>query len=134
MTTRGSAALVLSFAGLALAATRAAAEAPISPLDGKTFVGETGEKGKAASEKDEVTFKNGRFHSKGCDAWGFGDGPYRLTKVAGGIGFEATTTSAKEGKIQWKGTVKGEDLDGVFTWTKPGQAAIDYWIKARRRH
>ena len=31
-------------------------------LDGKVFVGDIGDKGKSADDKDEVSFKNGRFH------------------------------------------------------------------------
>jgi hypothetical protein len=41
--------------------------------------------------------------------------------------FEATTTSAKEGKIVWKGTVRGETLEGTLVWSKPGQKDIEYW-------
>jgi len=32
------------------------------PLDGKTFVVETGEKGKSGEDKDTLTFKDGNFH------------------------------------------------------------------------
>ena len=35
------------------------------PLDGKTFVVETGEKGKSGGDKDTLTFKDGNFRSDG---------------------------------------------------------------------
>jgi hypothetical protein len=44
-------------------------------LDGKTFVVETGEKGKSGGE-NTLTFKDGNFRSAGCDQYGFGDGAY----------------------------------------------------------
>ena len=48
-------------------------------LDGKTFVVETGEKGKSGGDKDTLTFKDGNFRSAGCDRYGFGDGAYTST-------------------------------------------------------
>ena len=99
-------------------------------LDGKVYLGEAGEKGKAANEKDEITFAAGQFHSRGCDPYGFGKGAYKATTKDGTTSFEATTTSVKEGKIQWTGTIKGDALDGRYVWTKAGQAPIEYWVKA----
>lgn len=99
-------------------------------LDGRSFVGDSGEKGKAASEKDTIHFANGRFHSEGCDAFGFGEAPYKATAAAdGSVSWTAETTSAKEGKIQWKGTVRGDQIDGTYVWTKAGQKPIEYWVK-----
>ena len=118
---------------LGLARAAAAADAK-GALDGKTFVGETGEKGKAAgakAEKDTLHFADAKFHSTGCDAYGFTEAPYTATTAADGtIQWTSEATSAKEGKIHWKGTVKGDTLTGTFTWTKAGQAPIDYWVKA----
>ena len=48
----------------------------------------------------------------------------------GGTAFEAVTRSPKEGEIRWKGTVKGDRLEGTFVWKKKGQADIEYWTKA----
>src|SRR6185295_17956978 len=81
-------------------------------LDGKTFVGESREPGKPGAEKDEMTFAAGRFHSKGCDVYGFGDAPYSSTSDANGIHFNAVTTSEKEGTIAWSGTVNGDAITG----------------------
>src|SRR5512144_1217466 len=66
-------------------------------LDGKTFVVETGEKGKSAGDKDTLIFKDGNFHSTGCDQYGFGDGAYTSTVSGGAITFEAVTTSPTHG-------------------------------------
>jgi hypothetical protein len=105
------------------------APAAAAVLDGKSFVSETGEKGKPMSEKDEIAFAAGQFHSKACDPWGFAKAPYKASTKAGVTSFEAETSSPKEGKIHWTGTVKGDTLEGRYVWTKAGQAPIEYWVK-----
>ena len=92
-------------------------------LDGKVFAGTTTEKGNAKTVPDTISFKAGMFHSTGCDAYGFGDGTYKAT--ADGA-FEADTVSAKEGKMHWKGMVKGDSLTIDAVWTKAGQKPIEY--------
>ncbi|MDQ6893799.1 MAG: hypothetical protein M3167_14100 [Acidobacteriota bacterium] len=119
--------MALSFA----AASFASPDAPAATLDGKTFAGESAEKGKTKMDKDTVTFAGGRFRSQACDAYGFGDAPYVATTAPdGSISWSAETASAKEGKIQWKGKVKGDKLEGTYVWIKAGQAPIEYWMKA----
>lgn len=100
-------------------------------LDGKSFVGEFGQKGKKTEGKDELIFKDGKFHSKACDPYGFGDGVYTATVGGDTTTFETETESAKEGKIKWMGIVKGDTLDGTFTWYKGSKAPKEYWIKAQ---
>ena len=100
------------------------------PLDGRTYVGESGEKGKVKAEREEILFKDGTFRSKPCDAYGFSAAPYKASPVDGGTAFEVVTLSPKEGEIRWKGTVKGDRLEGTFVWKKKGQADIEYWTKA----
>jgi hypothetical protein len=98
-------------------------------LDGKSLVVQSGEQGKAAGvETDRLTFKSGKLRSSACDAYGFGDGAYRAKPDGGGVSFEADTRSAKEGTIHWRGTVRGNAVDGTFVWTKPGQAPVAYWF------
>jgi len=104
-------------------------------LDGKTFVVETGEKGKAAADKDTITFRDGNFHSMGCDKYGFGDGAY--TSIVNGdvIQFEAITTSPTKGKMTWKGTVKGDKIEMSYIWVdashwyKPNPKPMEKWAK-----
>ena len=101
-------------------------------LDGKSFAVDSGEKGKpAGKDKEVITFKDGKLHSSACDAYGFGDGAYTAKTSGGATTFEADTASAKEGKIHWRGTVRGDVVDGSFSWTKSGQAPIEYWFKTR---
>ncbi|MEW6144461.1 MAG: hypothetical protein AB1598_05530 [Thermodesulfobacteriota bacterium] len=105
------------------------AEAQEGALDGKTFTGEMGETGKDKGDKDELVFKDGKFSSVACEKYGFGDAAYTTTTSGGTTTFEADTVSAKEGKMHWSGTVKGDELTGTAVWTKEGQAPVEYWFK-----
>ena len=108
-------------------------QASTSLLDGKTFVGPTGEKGKEAEAEDELRFENGMLVSVGCADWGFGASSYQ-TKVAGDtINFSSEMTSAKHGKIVWNGTVKGDTINATYVWTKKRwywkDAHQEKWLK-----
>ena len=70
-----------------------------------------GQGGKKADGKDAVTFRNGKFHSQGCDPYGFGDAVYTTTTQGDTVTFEAETSSPKSRKIQWEGTVRGDQID-----------------------
>ena len=105
------------------------------PLDGKTFVVETGEKGKSGGDKDTLTFKDGSFRSAGCDQYGFGDGAYTSTVNGDAIQFETVTTSPTKGKMTWKGTVTGDKIEGGYVWVdashwyKPNPKPLEKWAK-----
>ena len=100
-------------------------------LDGKTFAGEMGERGqpKEKAEKDTFIFKDGTFRSTGCDPYGFKETSYAAKAEDGGVGFEAVATSPKEGKMTWKGKVRGDAIEGTAVWEKDGQKTIGYWFK-----
>jgi hypothetical protein len=79
--TRGWSSVSLALAVAALLSWPAAgAGAAQGALDGRTFVGETGEKGKPKGEADELVFLNGTFRSKGCDQYGFAAAPYTAAR------------------------------------------------------
>ena len=104
-------------------------------LDGKTFVVETGEKGKSGGDKDTLIFKDGTFHSTGCDQYGFGDGAYTSSVKGDSIQFEAVTTSPTKGKMTWKGTVTGDMIEVAYVWVdashwyKPNPKPLEKWAK-----
>ena len=104
-------------------------------LDGKVFVMETGDMGKKADGKDTVTFGNGKFHSQGCDQYGFGDAAYTTATQGDAVTFAAETLSPKRGKIQWEGTVRGDQIDVRYVWTdaahwyKPNLKPLEMWGK-----
>ena len=122
--------LALSAALLVAWAVPAAAAVP---LDGKTFVGQMTEKGKTKGNKDTFTFKDGKFRSTACDAYGFTATEYTVTSKDGVTTFEATAQSPKEGTMKWKGTVKDGTVEGSAVWTKMGQADMNYTFKGTEK-
>jgi hypothetical protein len=98
-------------------------------LDGKTFLGEMTEKGKTKGDKDTFVFKDGKFRSTACDAYGFAETAYSAVGKEGETTFEATAESPKEGTMKWKGTIKGDTIEGTTVWTKKGQADMSYTFK-----
>ncbi len=132
---------IASFAalfGLPLVATHAAAQG--ANLDGKVFVADAGEKGKTADEKgDIITFKDGKFHSSSCDQYGYGKGNYKTAAQGDAITFEAETTSDKDGRLAWKGVVRGDAIEGTFThyrkggFFNPNPAPIEHWFKGKAK-
>lgn len=128
---------VLAVAG-ASAPPRVAAET--DALNGKAFVADAGLKGKSVDEKgDVITFRDGKFHSSMCDQWGFGTGDYKAIAAAEAISFETETFSEKDGRLAWKGIVKGDTIEGQFThyrkarWYDQNPAPIEHWFKGKLR-
>ena len=129
-----------TFGGLALAgllvllwSAPAQADAGKGALDGKTFTGEMTEKGKTKGDKDTFTFKDGKFRSTACDAYGFTETAYTATANGSITTFEATAQSPKEGTMKWKGTIKGGTVEGSAVWTKMGQADMNYTFKGTEK-
>ena len=123
---------------VALFAMPMAAQAQAATLDGKAFVADAGEKGKAADEKNDViTFADGKFHSSACDQYGFGKGDYRAIPSGDTVAFEAETRSEKDGRLVWKGTVRGGEIEGTFVhyrkgWMlNPNPEPVEHWFKGK---
>lgn len=112
--------------------------AQATSLDGKVFVADAGEKGKAADEKaDVLTFKDGKFHSSSCDQYGYSKGIYKTSAEGDAIIFEVETQSDKDGRLVWKGSVRGDQIEGNFThFRKEGffnvnPAPVEHWFKGK---
>lgn len=95
-----------------------AASAVSGILDGKQFIGPTGEKGKKVDHEDVLSFSDGTFTSSACSPYGFKSGPYTATIEGDAIHFQAVTISPTHGKMEWKGTLKDGTLDVTYSWTK----------------
>ena len=117
--------------GAALAACRPA-EAGRGLLDGRTFVGEIGEKGRSQGQRERISFRRGQLHSDACEPFGFADGDYSARQSGEEVSFTAETESPAEGRIEWRGTIRGDVLEGTFTWHKEGKRPLEYWVRARR--
>ena len=137
---RGSGRMGLLVAGILLLAggvhpALGGEESSSGLLDGKTFVVQQGEKGQAAKGTDTLMFRSGKFRSSGCDKYGFGDGAYTATAEGDAIRFVADTQSETKGTMHWEGTVQGDKIDVMYTWTdkahwyKPNPKPLEKWAK-----
>lgn len=107
-------------------------------LDGKIFIADAGEKGKPADEKaDVITFKDGKFHSSQCDQYGYGKSDYKTSTQGEVITFEAETNSDKDGRLVWRGNVRGNAIEGTFIHHRKGSffnanpTPIEHWFKGK---
>lgn len=100
-------------------------------LDGKTFVGQIGEQGKAKGDADQFEFANDQFHSTACDPYGFTQAPYTASVNGDQVIFESETVSATDGRMVWKGNMHGDVIEGTATWYKAAgnNAPESYWFK-----
>jgi len=101
-------------------------------LDGKKFIGPTGEKGKKVHHEDVLTFRDGKFTSSECFQYGFEGGPYTTTVEGDTIHFQAETISPTHGKMVWQGSLKGDSLDVTYNWTKERwlwTTYKEYWFR-----
>ena len=89
------------------------------PLDGRSFVGALGPRGKPKDVEDRFVFVNGTFVSKECELkCKYPARPYFVRKVGDKIEFISETKCPyKDATIVWRGTVEGDKIRGVSTWT-----------------
>ena len=88
--------------------------APGHILDGKKFIGPTGEKGKKVHHEDVLRFSDGKFTSSECFQYGFKGGPYTTAIEGDTIHFQAETISPTHGKMVWQGTLQGDRLHYIY--------------------
>jgi hypothetical protein len=115
-----------------MARNNAASKVASHILDGKTFIGPTGEKGKKVHHEDVLRFSDGKFTSSECFQYGFKGGPYFTTIEGDTIFFQAETISPTHGKMVWQGRLKNDTLEVDYTWTKERwfwTTFREYWFK-----
>ena len=122
--------LVLTLAILASPPASSPSLSASGLLDGRTFVGAVGPKGKAADSGDEIVFRKGTLRSTACDSYGFESGSYSAVAEGAKIRFHAVTRSPTDGRIEWTGTIDGDQLTGTFIWRK-GLFRRSYWVDAK---
>ena len=109
----------------------------LNSLDGRTFVTQSGEKGKLASKKDTFVFRDGRFLSETCTPYGFGDAPYQATVDGATVRFHAETHSPTHGKMVWDGIVKNNDIEATSIWTRERwywKIKKEYWFRGQMKN
>jgi hypothetical protein len=91
----------------------------ISVLDGKSFAGELGLLGEPALTTDLLVFSDGMFVSKNCESkCGYTKGIYWVRAIEDGVEVLSETPCLRsDATIVWRGIVKGDKIEGTFTWT-----------------
>jgi len=89
------------------------------PLDGLVFKGMLGPEGQAKDVADTFVFESGTFVSKECELrCDYPARPYEAAQVGGAWQFESTTRCPyKNATIVWRGSVRGDRIEGMATWT-----------------
>src|SRR5271169_5889573 len=85
-------------------------------LDGKKFVGETGEKGKTKGDKEQFIFADSKYDPLACHKYGFSSASYTARTEGDLITFVAEHANKKGDRMRWEGTAKGDTLEGVMTY------------------
>lgn len=89
-------------------------------LDGRTYKVLLGPEGKKGDE-DTLTFTKGKFESSMCVPLGFKAAKYDA-KGADEIAFTVVVKNAKGQTNNWKGTIRGDQIEGTLTCTGSGDA------------
>jgi hypothetical protein len=100
-------------------------------LDGRTFVCEM--TGAGETTEETLEFHGGRFHSVNIDQYGFSTGNYTATRQGGTTSFQSVTSSKSDGRIDWRGQVKGNTIEGSAIWSRPGQGGVNYTFRGTER-
>src|SRR4030042_2409280 len=98
-------------------------------LNGKKYVGETGEKGKAKGDKEEFVFSEGKFDPVACHKYGFSSTSYTAKADGDTINFVAEHTGKKGDSLKWEGTVKEDKLEGIMMYRQGKKVPKEYWFK-----
>lgn len=97
-------------------------------LDGKKFTVQLMQ-GDKMDSKETIVFANGTMDPLDCHQYGFTATSYQAKNTAGMLTWVCITKSDKEGTMAWQGKISGDQIDGSVSWTKPGQAVINYTFK-----
>lgn len=91
----------------------------MSVLDGKSFAGKLEGPGIDPDRTDTVVFEDGMFMSEECQKrCGYTAGPYWIRSNGDGVQFKAETPCLEaDARIVWNGVVRGDEIEGTFTWT-----------------
>ncbi len=97
-------------------------------LDGKTFSGSIGSKEQTEGKADDFVFQDGQFESTLCETMGYGKGSYTTSMKGDAVQFTAETTNKEGGKMDWKGTVTGDQIEGTVSSAANGNTS-EMWFK-----
>lgn len=115
-------------AGLLLLVMAVHAQQTQNLLDGKKFSIELMKDGTLDS-KETLVFDQGMMDPLNCHQYGFIAAKYEGKNSAGMFTWRCVSKSDKEGTMAWQGKITGDKIEGNVSWTKEGQAPINYTFK-----
>jgi hypothetical protein len=103
------------------------AKAGAGALDGKVFAAELVKPGGTSGDKDQLTFKGGKFLSSACVQYGFHEAAYTTTEKDGVITFTSKPTNADGETMSWTGTITQGVVEGTAIYkSKSGETKYTY--------
>lgn len=101
-------------------------------LDGRRFEIQLTKADGTSEEPDQLIFAAGGFESTGCRTYGFMLTSYATTTSGDAIRFESVAISPSDGKTEWSGTVRGDQVDGLMKWTNLKAVVTEYRFLGKR--
>lgn len=103
------------------------AAAGAGALDGKTFAAELVKSGEKSGDKDQLSFKGGKFLSSACVPYGFHETAYAAAEKDGVVTFTSTPTNADGETMSWTGTIKQGVVEGTAVYkSKSGEKTYSF--------
>jgi len=96
-------------------------------LAGKVFAADLVKSGETSGDKDQLTFKGGKFLSSACVPYGFHEAAYTATEKDGVVTFTSNPTNADGETMSWTGTIKQGVVEGTAVYkSKSGETKYSY--------
>ncbi len=126
--------LSLSFLGFVLAVDCSGDESrsprQAATLNGHRFAIELWQSSQSAGA-DTLYFDDNGCESAWCSGYGFMPAPYTLHAEGRALIWQSRSHSPSDGQVEWRGTVRGDAIEGSMTWQKEGQAPVYYTFSGR---
>jgi len=103
-------------------------------LDGKVFAAELVKSGEASGDKDQLSFKGGKFLSSACVQYGFHEAAYTATEKDGVVTFSSNPTNADGETMSWTGTIKQGVVEGTAVYKSKSGETTTYAYKGKMGH
>jgi hypothetical protein len=107
------------------------AKAGADALDGKVFAAELVKSGESSGDKDQLTFKGGKFLSSACVRYGFHEAAYTATEKDGVVTFTSIPTNADGETMSWTGTIKQGVVEGTAVYKSKSGGTTTYAYKGK---
>jgi hypothetical protein len=90
-------------------------------LNDRRYAIELWQSGQSAGA-DTLHFENNVFESTWCRGYGFPPSPFKMESENEALIWQSLSQSMSDGRVEWRGTVRGDAIEGSLTWQKEGQA------------